>query len=93
MVIPEGDAVPYTRDEILTLDEEATEGRRSQPSFSNGCTTAAWMASFSMKRVHTWHLIVKASVKENGDEELVDHYQLPSTYLPSSERGLWNVEI
>jgi len=48
MAILEGDTVPETRDEILTLDEVATEGRRSRPSFSNDCTTEAWLASVSM---------------------------------------------
>jgi hypothetical protein len=61
MAIPEGDTVPETRDEILTLDEEATEDRRSRQIFSNGCTTDTWVASASMKRMHKWHLIVKAS--------------------------------
>jgi hypothetical protein len=53
MAIPEGDAVPETRDEIPTLDEEATEGRRRQPSISNGCTTEAWVASVSMSHDRT----------------------------------------
>jgi hypothetical protein len=50
MAVPEGDTVPETRDEILTLDEEATEGRRRRQIFSNGCTTEAWMTSVSMSQ-------------------------------------------
>jgi hypothetical protein len=53
MAIPEGDAVPETRDEIPTLDEEATEGRRRQPSISNGCTTEVWVASVSVSHDRT----------------------------------------